>query len=162
MELYLPRYPINTNIFINKFRQIFSNNNSIIKYDNNNINQKYHFHLLALLYLIKEKELNLNPTWIDIELYINTLKNIIKEKSGLNDSKILDEILKEINYWNIIDYSDKNIERILDDDSDDLFETRKNLDNDDDNNIFSLDCIKNLVKINTKIKKNYQIPKVDE
>ena len=162
LEHFLPRYPINTNIFVSKFRQIFSNNNAIVKYDKTNIKQKYDFHLETLIYIIKEKNLNENPIWINVEIYINTLMNIIKEKSGINDNKILDEIFKEINYWNIIDYSEKNIEKLLADDSDDLFETRKEKDSevgDNDDNVFSLDCIKDLGKINTKNKKNYQAPK---
>ena len=161
LEHFLPRYPINTNIFINKFRTLFSNNNTIIKYEKNNIKQRYDFNIQTLLYIIQENKINENPNWINVELYLNTLIKIIKENNDINDDKIVDEVMKEINYWNIIYYSDKNIEKLLDDDNDDLFETRKNLDSEegDNDNVFSLDCIKDLGKINSKNKKNYQASK---
>ena len=157
LEHFLPRYPINTNIFISKFRTLFSNNNTTIKYDINNLHQKYDFNIQALLHIIQENKTGDNPFWINIELYLNTLMNIIRKNSSFNDDKIINEILKEINYWNIIYYSEKDLEKLLSDDNDDLFETRKNLDSeekDNNDNIFSLDCITDLGKINFKNKKN--------
>ena len=124
LDHFLPKYAINFNVFISKFKKLFSNGNTIVINDNKNNNQRYDFHLQSLIYIINENKLNEKPKWIGIQTYIDSLLFIIKDNCKINSDKDINKIFKEINYWNIIDYSEKTIEQLLSDENDDLLKTR--------------------------------------
>ena len=152
LDKFIPKYAISMNTFVAQFKKLLRNENIIIPFDFNNFKEKYEYHLQTLIYIINKYNLNQKPKWIEINIYIESLKYIIKENimnikgNNYNKQDIIN-IIKEINYWNVINTSNKNIEELLEDQTDDVLGTRQKIENGNiNNNIFGMEFVKNIEK----------------
>ena len=156
------------NTFVAQFKKLLRNENIIIPFDFNDFKQKYEYHLQTLIYMINKYNLNKKPKWIEINTYIESLKFIIKENivkikgNNYNEQDILD-IIKEINYWNVINTSNKSIEELLEDTNDDVLGTRQKSQNEKISNVFGMEYVKNIEKIEkNEIKGNDIVKEIKE
>ena len=168
LDKFIPKYAISMNTFVAQFKKLLRNENIIIPFDFNDFKQKYEYHLQTLIYMINKYNLNKKPKWIEINTYIESLKFIIKENivkikgNNYNEQDILD-IIKEINYWNVINTSNKSIEELLEDTNDDVLGTRQKSQNEKISNVFGMEYVKNIEKIEkNEIKGNDIVKEIKE
>ena len=148
LDSYIPKYAISMNTFISQFKKLFKNYNYNVSFDLNNINQKYEYHLQTLIYIINKNNINIKPKWIEIKTYVDSIKQIIIENNENNKYSEQDilNIIKDINYWNVINTCKKDIEQLLGDNSDDILGTRQILEIEKRDNEFGIECISNIEK----------------
>ena len=163
LDSFLPKYAISINTIVAQFKKLLKEENNKIHFDLNNINQKFEYHLQCLIHIINKNEIKEKPKWIGIKTYLNCLKQIIKENNEdkkYTEPEIL-HIIKDINYWNIINTSNKSIEEILEDQSDDILGTRPKSVEEKKFNEYGIECITNIEKYEQKESNELNKPKVE-
>ncbi len=149
LNKFIPKYAISMDSFISQFKKLLKNENVIIPFDFNDLNQKYH--LQTLIYIMNKYNLNAKPKWIEMNIYLESLKYIIKEnivknqRNNFNEQDIL-YIIEEINLWNVINTINKSIEQLLEEQIDDVLGNRIKIENVNNSNIFRMEGVKNVEK----------------
>ena len=67
LDLFIPKYAISINSFVNQFKKLFSSGNINIKNNFENFYYRYDFQLKTIIYIINEHKLNEKTKWNEIK-----------------------------------------------------------------------------------------------